>query len=173
MPRRLEVAKSLSFVRALRWVMWALLALAVVLTVLGPPPWLTTRIQSGTWPPLVLLVPTALFGFFLVAFAIYRFSLVRAGHYNAAKAFLQVGLGVLVLLFMVRPSLERYRGAAHERNEAVDLAPLLTSPDPVARVAACEALAHRPKTDPAHEGAKRLASSDPDPRVRAACSRVR
>lgn len=173
MPRRLEVVKSLSFVRALRWVMWALLALSVVLTVLGPPPWLTARIESGAWPRAVLLAPTALFGVFLVAFAIYRFSLVRAGRYNAAKMFLQVGLGVLVLLFMVRPSLERYRGAAHAATEQVDLGPLLTSPDPVARVAACEALAHRPKTDAARAGARRLATSDPDPRVRAACRRVR
>ncbi len=171
--RTLKVARNLSFVRSLRWVLWGLLALSVLLTVLGPPTWLVRDVDTGRLSRLVLLGPTVLFSVFVVAFAVYRFALVRAGRYNAGKAFLQVGLSALVLLFMVPQGLQRYREAGGEALTPVDLSPVLGSPDPLARVAACEAIAARRGDPDARALARQHADDDPDARVRAACARVR
>lgn len=174
MPRRtLKVVTGLSFVRSLRWVLWALLAVSVILTVVGPPAWLLHDVAAGRLPRLILLAPAALFAVFVVAFAVYRFTMVRAGRYHAGKAFLQVGLATLVLLYMVPPGVSRYRTAAEAESRPPDLSPVLSSPDPLARVAACEAIAHRRGDAKERALARGLARTDPDPRVRAACARVR
>lgn len=172
MPRRiLRTAKSLSFVRALRWVLWGLLAAAAVLAVF--PVGLESGVREGRLPRILLLIPAVFFGGFLVTFAVYRFALVRAGRYNAGKAFIQVGLGVLVLLFLAPQGLERYRDATVPASAPVDLRPLLERQDPAVRAAACEALAHRAGDAEAKAKARALAKTDPDPRVRAACDAVR
>ncbi len=178
MARRiLKVARRLAFIRPLRFLSWALLASAVAVTAFGLPDGVAARMASGAWPRLLHHLPAAVFGAFLLGFSVYRFALVRAGRYHAGKAFLQVGLGALVLAYMVATGVERDRAAAHAgegvaRPAAVDLAPLLTHAQPEVRAVACEALAHRPTGDPARPLARRLAGTDPDPRVRTACAAV-
>ncbi|RMG10792.1 MAG: HEAT repeat domain-containing protein [Deltaproteobacteria bacterium] len=173
MPRRaLKVARALAFIRPLRLLSWGLLVLSVVLSTAGLPEWARARITSGQWPRLLVYLGPAAFAAFLLGFSVYRFALVRARRYNAAKAFLQVGLGFLVLAFMVATARQRHAALGMPRRAAVDLRPLLDDPRPELRAVACEALAHRPKDDPARPRAAALAESDPDPRVRAACARV-
>ena len=167
-----KVIRRLAYVPALRWAQWILLFLVVLLLVVGLPEWAYQQVLEGRAPRFVLLLPALLFGLFVIAFGVYRFLLVKAGRYNAAKAFVQVGLGALVLMLLLPPNLARYR--AFEAEPLVDLMPLLSSEDPKVRAAACEALAARGVIDdPAREVASRLASEDPDPRVRAACEKVR
>ena len=166
-----KVKGRLALVPALRWLLWVLLILVVLSLVAGLPEWAHQRVVDGRLPRGVLLLPAGLFALFFLAFGAYRFLLVRAGRYNAAKAFVQIGLAVLVLMLLLPANLARYR--AVEPEARVDLLPLLISPDPVLRSVACEALAARRGNDAAREVARRLATEDPDERVRAACNRVR
>ncbi len=166
-----KVIRRLAVVPALRWAQWVLLFLVVLLLVTGLPEWAHQRVMDGRLPRHVLLLPALLFGLFVVAFGIYRFLVVKAGRYNAAKAFVQVGLSALVLMLLLPSNLARYR--AVEPGPQVELMPLLSSTDPKVRAAACEALAARRRDGRAHEVARTLSNEDPDPRVRAACSRVR
>jgi hypothetical protein len=171
MSRRPRLIRRLKTVPALRWLLWVLLFLVVMLLVAGLPEWAYQRVVDGRLPRVILLLPALLFGAFVVVFGIYRFMLAKAGKYNAGKAFVQVGLAVLVLTLLLPPNLARYRAVGPEAHVA--LLPLLSSSDPKVRAAACEALAARRGADPAKEEARRLAAEDPDPRVRAACRRVR
>lgn len=166
-----KVIRRLAVVPALRWLQWALLALVVLLLVAGLPEWAHERVIEGRVPRVVLLVPAFLFGLFVIAFGIYRLLLVKAGRYNAAKAFVQVGLAAMVFMLLLPTNLARYREVQPEPG--VDLRPLLESSEPAVRAAACEALLSRGRDDPARDIAKQLASEDPDPRVRKACARVR
>jgi hypothetical protein len=163
--------RRLAVVPALRWVLWSLLAVMVLVLVTGLPEWTLDRVADGRLPRGVLLLPALVFGLFVVAFGTYRFLLVKAGRYNAGKAFVQVGLGALVLTLLFPANLARYREVAPE--PPVALGPLLDAEDPAIRAVACEALAARRGPDAARDRARVLAESDPDPRVRAACRRVR
>jgi len=94
---------------------------------------------------VTLMVAPALLALFIAAFALRRFSLVRAGRYHAGKAFVQVGLMVLVLTLALPGSLERYRAAGPVR--AVDLARHLRSADADARAMAAELARHRERKE--------------------------
>ncbi len=174
MSRKPKVIRKLALVPALRWAQWVLLFVAVLLLVLGLPEWAYQRVLDGRLPSYVLLLPAAVFGLFLLAFGVYRFLLVRAGRYNAAKAFLQIGLGALVFTLLLPHNIARFR-ALEGDAVLVDLLPLLESEDPKVRAVACEALAARPldeDDDRARDLARKLATEDPDPRVRASCGEV-
>ncbi|MDF1565039.1 MAG: HEAT repeat domain-containing protein [Deltaproteobacteria bacterium] len=172
MPRRLVVAAGLAWIPFLRIAAWALLFASVWITVLGLPLPVEARIQAGTLPRWIHVVPPAVFGCFVLAFGVYRFTLVRKGRYNAGKAFVQFGLAVLVLTWVGSTCVQRYQAAPITLPAPVALMPLLESTDPAVRAVACEALAARGGGEEAGELARRLADEDPDPRVRSACARV-
>lgn len=127
-------------IRAARILLYGLLAVSAVVTFTGLPT-VERAVAEGRQPPLALMVAPAIFGLFIVLFALYRFFLVRLGRYHAGKAFVQVSLMALVLTLLLPGSLERYRAA--EQVTPVDLARQLASPDPDARAMAAELIRHR------------------------------
>jgi hypothetical protein len=109
-----------------------------------------------------------IFGIFVVAFAVYRFAVVRAGRYPAAKAYFQVGAGVLLLAVLLTGTWRAPPPA--EAGQPVDLLPLLSSADPAVRQLACEAARSRPD-GAALVGPLHARENDPSPNVRAECER--
>ncbi len=70
---------------------------------------------------------------------------MRSGRYHAGKAFVQVGLMVLVLALALPGSLDRWRAAGTVRP--VDLSRYLGAQDAEARALAAELARHRERTD--------------------------
>jgi len=125
-------------IRALTWVLFALLLAAAGAALLGLP----RAFQAGG-STAARVVPVALLVLFIAGYATYRFALVRAGRYSAGKALVQVGvmclvLGVVAGIFMERPP---------EPAPSVDLAGPLASPESAVRALAAELCRHRPKPD--------------------------
>lgn len=129
--------------RAVRMLLYVLLLAAA-----GAALWAAPELIGGGGArprsPLLLLAPVLL-GAFVAGFAVYRYALVRAGHYHAGKAFVQVGFMALVLALLVPGSVERWRAAATPRP--VDLTRQLASQDPEARAMAAELARHRDAPD--------------------------
>lgn len=128
----------------LRLLLYALLAASALATLAGGP-LLEQGVREGRLPQSALVVAPALLFVFIALFAAYRFALVRAGHYHAGKAFVQVGLMLLVLTLLLPRSLERYQAAGTVRP--VDLARHLRAPDPEARAMAAELTRHRDRAE--------------------------
>ncbi|MEI7706051.1 MAG: HEAT repeat domain-containing protein [Deltaproteobacteria bacterium] len=120
-----------------------LLLLAAAAAALLVPPGSDPGSAEGRRPEL--LIAPVLLGLFAIGFVTYRFTLVRAGRYHAGKAFIQVGLIVLVLLLLVPVSVERWKASG--ATPAVDLTRQLRSPDPEARAMAAELVRHRDGAD--------------------------
>jgi hypothetical protein len=120
-----------------------LLLLGAAAAALLVPPGNDPSAVPGRRPEL-LLAPVLL-GAFGIGFAAYRFTLVRAGHYHAGKAFVQVMLIGLVLFLFVPGSVERWRASG--ATPPVDLTRQLRSPDPEARAMAAELVRHRTAED--------------------------
>jgi len=133
----------LRLLRPARLLLYALLAASVLATLLAGPA-LEQAVREGRVGQVALVVPPALLLLFILVFAAYRYAVVRTGHYLAGKAFVQVGLMVLVLTLLLPGSLERYRAAGTVRP--VDLGRYLRAPDAEARAMAAELARHR---DPA------------------------
>jgi hypothetical protein len=93
------------FVRALRNLALALLAVSAVLTLAGLP-WLREGVAAGRLPRAVLAAPPVLLGLFVAGYASYRLALVRAGRYPPGKALALVGLMVLAVVLVARMALE-------------------------------------------------------------------
>ncbi len=129
-------------VRALRWILFALLLLSAVLTLVGLPE-LQREVAAGSFPRAALALPPAFLALFIVGYAAYRFVLVRAGRYPAGKALVQLGLMVLVLGVIAGIALER--GQPPAGDHPVDLGRALVSADPDVRAMAAELLRHRPR----------------------------
>jgi len=127
-------------IRRLRPLLYVLLLAAVVVTLFGAPA-LEQAVREGRAPRLVLVAPPLLLATFIGLFALYRFALIRAGRYHAGKAFVQVGLMVLVLTLALPGSLERWRAAGTVRS--VDLDRYMSAPDAEARAMAAELARHR------------------------------
>jgi hypothetical protein len=153
--------------RRRRWVVYGLLLLllvAAVVTLFGAPV-LEQAVREGRAPRVTLVIAPTILGAFIVAFALYRFALVRAGRYLAGKAFVQVGIMVLVLTLVVPGSLERWRSAGTVRS--VDLSRYLRSPDAEARALAAELARHRERAEALHYVPRLLELlEDPSPEVR-------
>jgi hypothetical protein len=152
-------------VRALRWVLFALLMVAAAATLLGLPE-LQEAVQAGRWPRATLALPPVLLGLFIVGYAGYRAVLVRAGRYGEGKALIQVAVMLLVLGVVagvaLRPS---ERGAPGLRPVSLERA--LGSNDPDVRALGAELARHRPR-EQALAVAPRLADllDDGSPEVR-------
>jgi hypothetical protein len=147
-----------------RFLLYLLLLVAAGVTLFGAP-LIEQAVREGRAPRLALMVAPALLATFIGLFAAYRFALVRAGRYNAGKAFVQVLLMVLVLTLSLPGSLERWRAAGTVRS--VDLSRHLGSADAEARALAAELARHRERPD-ALRYVPRLVEllHDPSPEVR-------
>lgn len=129
-------------VRALRWILIALLLLSAALTLVGLPE-LQEAVAAGRMPAALRWIPPAFLAVFLVGFGVYRFALVRAGRYPAGKAL--VRLGLLLLVGGVIAGIVLERGKPERAAAAVDLARALRSTDPDVRAMAAELARHRPR----------------------------
>jgi hypothetical protein len=156
-------ARLPSAVRALRWILFALLVASAALTLVALPE-LQDAAASGRWPGAVRWIPPAFLALFVVVFGVYRFALVRAGRYPAGKALVRLGLLLLVGGVIAGIALERARP---ELRASVDLGRALRSSDPDVRAMAAELARHRPAED-ALPLAPRLADlvEDASPEVR-------
>jgi hypothetical protein len=156
--RKLHVRVGLAFIQTLRPLLYALLASSAALTFLAADP--------GRLPSWLSSAAPALFGAFLLVFAVYRLKLMSARRYPALLGFFQIGLGALVFVLLLPGS----RGSL-ESPPADDVAALLTSSDPRARAIAAEAAGGR-------EGGQRYAAAlvhlvgDREPRVRESARRA-
>jgi len=127
-------------VQPVRLVLYVLLAGSALFTLIGGQV-LEQRVREGRLAQAALLVAPGLLLVFILLFAAYRYALVRTGHYHAGKAFVQVGLMLLVLTLLLPRSLERYQAAGTVRP--VDLSRHLRAADPEARALAAELARHR------------------------------
>jgi hypothetical protein len=130
--------------RPARWLLYPLLAGSALVTLAGGPT-LEQAVREGRLSHAALIAAPILFLVFIVVFAAYRFALVRAGRYLAGKAFVQVGLMVLVLTLVLPGSMERYRAAGTVR--AVDLGRFLAAADAESRAMAAELARHRDRAE--------------------------
>jgi hypothetical protein len=152
------------FVRSMRWVLWALLLAAVVSTLEGPA-LLREAAMAGHIPSGLAAVPVALLAAFIVGYAIYRFTLVRAGRYPAGKAMMQVALMSLFMALMVRWTTEPASVLAPARP--VDLTRALGSNEPDLRALAAEVLRARPHDEALAHSARLIELlADPSSEVR-------
>lgn len=150
--------------RPARILLYALLVASALATLLAGPS-LEQAVREGRLPQAALVVAPLLLLLFIVLFAGYRYLLVRSGHYLAGKAFVQVGLMLLVLTLLLPGSLERYRAAGTVRP--VDLARYLSAPDAEARAMAAELTRHRDRAEAIRYVPRLVALlADPSPEVR-------
>lgn len=147
-----------------RVLLYGLLAASALATLLAGPS-LEQAVREGRLSQATLVVAPSLLALFIVVFALYRYALVRTGHYHAGKAFVQVGMMLLVLTLLLPGSLERYRAAGTVRP--VDLSRYLRAPDAEARAMAAELVRHRERVE-AVRHVPRLVElvEDPSPEVR-------
>jgi hypothetical protein len=133
-----------SRVRIVWLVLYALLLASAVVSLFGAPP-LEQAVREGRAPRAALIVAPALLAAFIALFAANRYALVRAGRYLPGKAFIQVGVMVLVFTLVLPGSLERWRSAGTVR--VVDLSRHLHAQDAETRALAAELARHRDPED--------------------------
>lgn len=151
-------------VRSLRWVLWVLLFAAVVATLEGLPA-LRDVARGGRFATGLSLVPVVLVGLFIVGYAVYRFTLVRAGRYPAGKAMTQIALMSVFFAMILRWGGAPDVGA--RADQPVDLAQALASQDPEVRALAAEVLRARPRGEALNQAERLIALlSDPSGEVR-------
>jgi hypothetical protein len=153
-----------STLRKARVAAYVLLFAAAAVTLFGEPI-IEQAVREGRAPRAALVIAPALMAIFIALFAVYRFALVRMRRYHAGKAFVQVGLMVLVLALALPGSLERWRLARTVRT--VDLGRHLDAADAEERAMAAELTRHRDRAD-ALRYVPRLVEllDDPSPEVR-------
>lgn len=143
----------------LRWILFALLLATSAVALVGLP-----RAFERGWPSWARLLPVGLLLLFIVGYAFYRWSLVRAGRYSSGKALIRVGAMLLALGVIAGIALDR---PPVDQAPSLDLAGPLASPDPAQRALAAELVRYRP-----HAGAIRhvprllVLLDDPAPDVR-------
>ena len=133
-------ARSLPGARWVRIALYLLLLASAGVTLFGAPV-IEQAVREGRAPRAALVVAPAILAIFIVLYAAYRFALVRAGKYLAGKAFVQVGVMVLVLMVALPGSLERWRTAGVVRP--VGLMHYLRAPDAETRAVAAELARYR------------------------------
>ena len=150
--------------RVVLYLLLVLLLVAAGVTLFGAPA-IEQAVREGRAPRASLVVAPAVLALFIAGFAAYRFAAVRAGRYLAGKAFVQVGVMVLVLTLVLPGSLDRWRSAGTVRP--VDLSRYLRAPDAETRALAAELARHRERAD-ALRYVPRLVEllGDPSPEVR-------
>lgn len=150
--------------RIVVYLLLLLLLTAAGVTLFGAPV-IEQAVREGRAPRAALVVAPAILAAFIGLFAAYRFALVRAGRYLAGKAFVQVGVMVLVLTLALPGSLERWRSAGTVRS--VELSRHLRAPDAETRALAAELARHRERADALGYVPRLLQLlEDPSPEVR-------
>lgn len=161
---RTQVAARPGWRRIVVYLLLLLLVVAAGVTLFGAPV-VEQAVREGRAPRSALVVAPAVLAVFIALFAAYRFALVRAGRYLAGKAFVQVGVMVLVFTLVLPGSLERWRSAGTVR--AVDLSRHLDAPDAETRALAAELARHRERADALRYVPRLLQLlEDPSPEVR-------
>jgi len=125
--------------RTARVVLYLLLLAAAAAALLVPS---GNEPGTGTGRRPELLLAPILLGAFAIGFTAYRYTLVRAGRYHAGKAFVHLGL---VLVLFVPGSVERWKASG--ASPPVDLTRQLRAADPEARAMAAELARHRSPDD--------------------------
>ena len=126
---KLRVKSGLGFVQALRPALYGLLALSALFTFFAGGDVFGTRLPGWTQ-----VAAPALFGIFLVVFAVYRVALIRGGRYPAAVGLFQIGLGALIWVLLLPGT----RSRISESGQSDDVAALMTASDPRVRALAAE-----------------------------------
>jgi hypothetical protein len=156
-PRRLRVRRGLGFVQFLRPALYLLLVLSAFLTF-----WAGGDIAGMALPAVLRGAAPVVFGIFIVVFAVYRMSLVRAKRYPATTGLFQVGLGALIWVLLLPSTRQKI---VPPRGSADDVAALFSSADPRVRALAAEVAGYR--TDGAHYASGLIGRlNDADARVR-------
>ena len=138
-PRDPELSPA---ARTARMVLYLLLLGAAGAALLVPP---GTDFGAGPGRRPELLLAPLMLGAFAIGFTAYRYTLVRAGHYHAGKAFVPIGLLGLVLVLFIPGSVERWQASG--ATPPVDLTRQLRAADPEARAMAAELVRHRSPDD--------------------------
>jgi hypothetical protein len=138
-PRDQELSPA---ARSGRVVLYVLLLGAAAAALLVPQ---DEGLGSGLGRRPELLLAPVLLGAFALGFTAYRYILVRAGHYHAGKAFVQIGFLGLVLVLFIPGSVERWKASG--ATPPVDLTRQLRAADPEARAMAAELVRHRSPDD--------------------------
>ena len=155
----MRVQKSLAFVQRVRLVLYALLVASALLSF-----W-AGGAQGSSMPVWTPVVAPALFAAFLLIFAIYRLSLIRARHYPASTGLFQIGLGALVFVLLLPGSRRALSDRVHGSSQGDELLAVIESTDPRVRAVATE-LAGTRAPGPHYVPALNKRLDDPDPRVR-------
>lgn len=153
--------------KPLRIALYVLLALTAVAALFLQPA-LGGAVQRGALARFWLFLPVALYGVFLLAYAVDRGLLVRRRRYPAGKAFFQIAFGVLFALLLLPSTSADF---AAQRPDG--LRRYLAHSDGQVRVLAVEALGYRGK-DAARPFAEALVDrlDDRDDEVRRAATAV-
>ncbi len=150
--------------RGLRVALYVLLIVSAGVTLVGAPA-IEQAVREGRAPRIALIAAPGLLASFIALFIVYRFALVSAGRYLAGKAFVQIGVMVLVLTLVLPGSLERWRSAGAVRP--VELSRHLRAPGAETRALAAELARHRDPSDALHYVPRLIELlEDPSPEVR-------
>jgi hypothetical protein len=155
----MRVQKSLAFVQRVRIVLYALLVASALLSF-----W-AGGVQGSSMPIWTPIVAPALFGAFLLIFAVYRLSLIRARHYPASTGLFQIGLGALVFVLLLPGSRHALSDRVRASGNSDEILAVINSADPRVRSVATELAGTRPP-GPTYVPALNKRLDDPDPRVR-------
>jgi hypothetical protein len=134
-PRRLRVRRGLAFVQFLRPALYLLLVLSAFLTF-----WAGGDIGGFALPAALRGAAPAVFAVFIIVFAVYRISLVRAKRYPAMTGLFQVGLTMLIWVLLL-PSTRKM--IVPPRGTADDVPALFSSADARVRALAAEVAGYR------------------------------
>ncbi len=163
---RPRVTVGLGFVQAVRPALYALLLASALLTFFAG-----TGVAGHPLPVWATSAAPWLFAVFLVVFAIYRLTLVRARRYPAAIGLFQIGLGALVWVLLL-PGVRRSISPPVRAQDSVQS--LLGSEDPRVRSLAAEVAGTRSDgTRYAEALIDRLTDAEPEVRRAAHGSLVR
>lgn len=132
---KLHVRSGLRFVQFLRPALYALLVLSA-----GFAFWAGGDIAGHELPEWTQIAAPVVFAVFLVVFAVYRLTLVRARRYAASVGLFQIGLGALIWVLLLPGS----RQKMVMPGTSDDVPALLASGDPRVRALAAEVAGARP-----------------------------
>lgn len=123
--------------KPLRVLLYVLTVLSLA-AALALEPALAGAVERGAISAMWLFTPLAVYGVFLLVYAVDRWLLVRRRRYPAGKAFFMVAFGVLFALLLLPSTIHDW-----EAGRPAGMARLLSHPDSEVRQAAVEALGFR------------------------------
>jgi len=143
--------------RGLRWLTYVLLA-GSALAAIGLEPYLLRKVAAGRYPAYLSFAPVAVYGAFLLVYAVDRWLLVQRRRYPPGRAFFQIIFGVVFGLLLLPSTLHEWAEARTTERA------LIRHPEPRVRQIYAEALGFR-GPDPARVEAVTKLLDDRDDRV--------